>query len=846
MVPSVLYQTQQKLKKAKHKKKKHSSHKHLAHANDDTHSIKSTSTASTHSNQSQPQPVHEFQLENTQTPPPPTPSVEISEPTGSSSQIPQHLYPRLNLHEPSIHQLSRNNSSNSLSSNIATKFNQMNPSNPNSPIPPNYSSFSLPSNPLQSHLLQFQNNQSNPSSTHSLSDQDSVAPDNNSVVPPIRNSDDIQRHGSEHSFQSASSTASSYPFRRNSSLVSSTSIPSTNIKNSPSTPSRFSRRLSSPFLHEKKHHYQPLSQPQHSSISQLKSPLPSPLEQVSSLSQKPASVPSLASVGDQSYFNSKVPQFKPMVDLLGLNTLESLQRNFFTPSFQIFRYNNYLDILSDHLRSDPINFASVRYHSISKFIRRHYVTSKEKLDFERFVARSDDIRSYEALLAYELLVTRTFVRELIRLDTDSSSKQTIVSCEELVQDNVTNYVRFILNLPSLEVLGVDQNQLTEVEKTHYRFKHVFTLIQNGLHNLKKEDSGDELTNSTNGVKLLLQSITKVSYEFILLEKYQIHIMGKLNNNFVLESRVVKKLFNSYYINVALKNYESIKVLFFNNHFSAQYSWYMAITIPFIRIFETNINSEEKRFINDSAAYQENLAKQPKTSFKELDFDLYNSYFNHLNFKNNFEYYKSLSSKKLVDIHRLIDKKSQSKLDDPLVNLSHKPMNFEYYTKSLATIESETFHVIQSRDLILQLSLSNYKVVIAEFYRILKKGGILEIPMIRVGIDNLKQLSLIVNKKSFPDRTHFFDIDLLTKFNIIPKFMEALFTELNLLFGSNNIKYSLLLLNTSNEVYRYLIKHVGLSLYEIFGNIDAFCEKNEDDSTEDNGLHYFFYIRAEKN
>lgn len=817
MVPTVLYQTQQKLKKAKYKKKKHKHH------SDDNQSMKSVSTGSSHSNQSQP--VHEFLID---TPLPPPPTVEVNVPTGSPSQP----LTRMNLYDG---QLSRNNSSTSLSSNIATKFNQMNASDPNSPIPSNLSTFNQ-TNPLQSHLLSLKHNHSNHSFTHSLSDQDSIAPDNNSILPPIKNPEDIQRHGSELSFQSNSSTSSVYPFRRNSSLVSSTSVPSNNSKISPSTPSRFSRRLSSPFLHDKKSHQQ---QP----ASLLKSPLSSPLEQVNAppgLKKSPA-----APSEGQNYFSSKIPQFKPLTDLEGLNTLDSLRQNFFTPSFQIFRYNNYLDILADHLRSDPINFASVRYHSISKFTRRHYLTSVEKANFESFLHRSDDIRSYEALLAYELLVTRSFIRELIRLDTESSPKQTTVSCEELVQDNFTNYIRFILNLPTLEALGVDQNELTEVEKTHYRIKHVFTLIQKGLHNLKKEDSGDELTNVSNSVKLLLQSITKVSYEFILLEKYHIHILCKLNNNFILESRVVKKLFNSYYINVALKNFESIKVLFYNNHFSAQYAWYMAVTIPFIRVFESNINSEDKKLINDSDAYQEHLSKQPKVSFKQLDAELFSNYFNYLNFKNNFDYYKGLSSKTLVEMHRLIDK-LQTKSQATHESLSHKPMNFQYYTKSLSTIESETFHVIQSRDLIFQLSPSNYKVVLAEFYRILKKGGILELPVVRVGVDNLKELSQIANKKSFPDRAKFFDIDLLTKFDIIPKFLETLFSELNHLFGPNNIKYSLVLLNTSNEVYHYLIKHAGLSLYEIFDSIDAFCEKSQDELVEDVGLHYYFHIRAEKN
>lgn len=820
MVPTVLYQTQQKLKKknVKHKKKK----KHPA-SNDDTTSLKSSSTDSTvpSLNHDIPEGVstpttsmdtHEEIVPDHKpivVPHPKTPLLALTNLAQSPQPKPESLRSSINKSQESLHR--PDFSKHPLDPQLLRSPARAEPS-PSSPILNNYHQFQINQQQLHATLTQRK------------PDEDYFDPED--------------RHNSVLSIHSGSSAPS---FRRNSSLTSATSF-----TNQPKpSPLRFARRLSSPFLHDKKQPNRP---------SPLLSPHEEPKKDVvfkpAYTDKSPLATDSDVTPTPDNYFSHKLPQFKPLTRLDELNSLELLTKTLYAPAFQVFRYNNYLDIVSGHIRSDPVNFANIRYHSLLKFIHRHRNTGELKhLHDTGELVLGDDIRTYESLLAYELLSTRTFLREYIRIGSMSGSKVPLVSCEELVQVNFTNYIRYILSLPEME----DTSQLSDLDRDHYRIKHIFTAIQEGLTNVKREENGVELIDATYSQNLLLQSIAKVSYEFILLEVYHIHILDKLNNNSIIESRIARRLFNLFFLNLALKNFESIKVLHYNSFFSAQYGWFLALTTPFVRVIEANIYSEEAHLVNNPekySHYRNLLTDADMKHYHDLDHHLHEHFFKNLDIKNDFDHFKELTPKKLVDLHKAIDTKAAGTKGDP-APLRHKPQNFEFYSGSLAQLQLETFHAIQLRDLLIQLTPTNFRTVLSEFYRILKKGGTLEVPLLKLGIGKLSQLPLTRNNSSVSNNSHYLDIDLLAKYDMVPNFTSELLDSLHQLFGSKNIKFSLVLLSSSSEVHRFLVEHAGLCVYEIFGDLDAYCLRyNQDESfsprPEDLALSYFFYIRAEKN
>lgn len=545
-----------------------------------------------------------------------------------------------------------------------------------------------------------------------------------------------------------------------------------------------------------------------------------------------------------------VKKFVPITDLSILNSDESIGDHFYNPAFMRQRYNNYLNMLSDHYLSDPINFATVREHSLLKFLSRHKVSRMERMNGVETKGH-DDVRYYEGLISYVLLQCRTLIRELIRLQSaEDESRGTIITSEELMQSNFINYVRYLVELPAN--LSVFPENLDEAALKHYEFKAFFNEISGALYALKKEGLSDDISSFPADTDLLLQSITKVSYEYILLEKYLIQILVKFNHDFLIESRITKHLFGLYDLNMKLESTESIKVLNFNAYFSSQYSWYLAITIPFVRVIETNVYNEHRSLVEDYDAYQGQLnsASSKKVDFSRLDKNLYSKYFKVLNLKN-YELYVNMSRKELAELQRRIISEHEkcSEPDEGADDLFSqiKPPNFEYYTNSLSTMTSETFHVIQSRDLNFQLNPSNFRVILGEFYRLLKKGGVLELPIFRSGDEYLQTLPE-ATKYAFPDLQTLMSFDIAAKLDLIPHFIETLFNELANLFGPKNVKFSSVLLTPKNEMNRYLIKHTAMSLYEIFGCIDQFCELYGTDFAEDKGsdsFHYYFYIRAEK-
>ncbi|EGW29982.1 uncharacterized protein SPAPADRAFT_144133 [Spathaspora passalidarum NRRL Y-27907] len=547
-----------------------------------------------------------------------------------------------------------------------------------------------------------------------------------------------------------------------------------------------------------------------------------------------------------------IPPFRPFTDLTILNSMKEMEQHMYSPGYQIFRYNNFLYLLSEYHPSDAVNFANVRNHSLLKFITRqkraHEVLQDEKSNIS--TEEHYDVRIYESFLAYELYSSRVFMRQLIK---QASFDHQMYNHEELVQTNISNYIRYLLNLP----VNVNVNELNDVEKKHYEFKALFKRIADALYQMKKDETSDEISNEKEiKTKLLLEAITKVSYEYILLEKYNIEILNKFSDNNILEKRVLKYLFSKFHERVKVHNPESTKLLLFNTFYSVQYGWYLAVACPFVRVFETNVYAEDKDLIANKAAYEEIESKTSKRDFSQSDQMLFDTYFKKLMFSS-FQEYSTMSSEKLIKLLKLIDNQSpkysrmnRHEIPDPSSTFSHKPMNFEYYSDGLATIESNSFDMIDSPDLPLQVTVENYKTIIGEFYRILKPGGIFETKSMQFGSRSVVDFLEKHKGGGYPRSWDFDVFNLECFYDVVPQFVEAILKELNFVFGTGNVKFTVLLVCANSEVNNFLIKFSGLKLFELAGKFNDYCSMFEDqgDSSmidKDSSVHFVVHIRARK-
>ncbi|KAF7584419.1 hypothetical protein FOB63_000491 [Clavispora lusitaniae] len=536
--------------------------------------------------------------------------------------------------------------------------------------------------------------------------------------------------------------------------------------------------------------------------------------------------------------NFEVPPFQLITDLSILNDDVIAKKNFFNPSILDKRFHNYLNWLSEYQSSDPLNFAAVRAESMMKLIKRHGTNYFQKASGDGS-NHIEDTRYYEGLLAYEAMQCRSFIKDLLYLDSKKNShKEPLIFNETLIQLNFANYVWYLLRLPNISLN--DSKQLDEIISKHYHFKAAFGEVKDALYNLNMESYSGDILNSTAGANLLLQSVTKVANEFMILENYLIHILNKFGGNSLIEHRVTKHLFSLFDLNLKLENTESLKVLHYNMFLSDHYSWNLAINIPFVRVFEMNVHNELKDSVNDMSAYQEQLkSSNKKTTFSNRDKQLFDDYFKNLDLQD-YEQYRSMSGKDFVELQKSASArihKFSSMLDDATIKNHHKPPNFEYYSESLSTIASDTFHVIHCRDAYFQLTQTNYKVVLSEFHRLLKRGGILELPLFIPGesqIDNLREDTLMGVELEAPKP--------------IPNFIFTICDELYLLFGAKNVKYAEVLLSPQNMISNFWINHVNFLTNDAYGDVNAFCAKHQSDqilSPNTKECHYFYYIRAEK-
>lgn len=540
----------------------------------------------------------------------------------------------------------------------------------------------------------------------------------------------------------------------------------------------------------------------------------------------------------------EIPQFEPITNLSVMNDAHLLKRSFFNPAFLLTRYQGFLQILAEHHLGDPVNFAAVREQSLAKFTNRHLLSKLEKGE-TRSIRLNGDSSYYEGLISFELLKCRKFLRRLISTHSSGPATGSCIPCEELLQLNFINYIRYLSRLP--DVLPVSPEGLDEISAQHYLFRSFFFKMSSALYSLKKEGYSEDIASPVSEFDILVESISKVSHEYIILEKYAIQILAKLNKDSIVDKRICDHLFSLFDLNMKLEKTESLKVLNFNSYFSSQYSWYLAITMPFVRVLETNVNGEIS--LGDVKAGGRSPCDLGKTSFKESDQFLYHQYFSRLDLKD-CELYRQKSRRELVELQKLeyvaMDPNSVLGESDTSVLSQFKPPNFEYLSGSLLQLESESFHVIHSRDLGLQLTPLNYRYLLGEFYRILKKGGILELPLLKSGHCNTDNQGKSI-KADLPELLDLVNLEATSPSNIIGTFLQTLLAELSRLFAAKNVSFTPVLLNKASSMSRFLIEHTNFSLHEIIGDLDGYCSRLADSKKSDDELrqHFLIYIRAEK-
>lgn len=548
-----------------------------------------------------------------------------------------------------------------------------------------------------------------------------------------------------------------------------------------------------------------------------------------------------------------LPPFKANIDLTVYNNRDALERNFVAPNYQVFRYNSFLDLLNECESADAISISSIRFHLLMKFISKQknakeFLSQGNKLSF----GSSYGLMMADSVLAYHLYgPMRSVLRELIKI---CSNNQAWRNHEELVQCNFINFVRYVAALPD----NVNVAELNDIEKKIYKFKEVFSQTANAMYLLKKEQSPD--SNSADivqyRIKLLIEAITKVAYEYLLLEKYRLDITTKYHNNHLIDKRILKKLFYRYETNVRSKNLDNVKVLLFNSSNLIQYAWYMSLSMPFLRVIETHVYTEDRNLIENLDQYRNVELATPKLDFTESDQELFDTYMKKLAFKSYGEFEKT-SMDKLVKLHRSIDNQSpkyakinRHEMPDPATNFSFKPMNFEYYNSSLATFPNESFDAVLSPDLAIQSTVKTYKTLLSEFYRILKPGGTLIIDCLQYGAKNIHEFSKRFKNGEFPETLENEDFGVLKFFDTIPRFTETILKELNVIFGKGNVQFNISLLSSALDVNGFTIKFVGMRLFEVVGRFDEYCdsftEVGETFKSELlDSIHFSIHIRAVK-
>lgn len=535
-----------------------------------------------------------------------------------------------------------------------------------------------------------------------------------------------------------------------------------------------------------------------------------------------------------------IPKFVPFTELTCLNSKEALRTVFINPSFAEQRFNTFLNDLEDHHVNDAINFAAIRNQSLAKFVKRQRASKNYWLTTNT-IEQGKDLCYYEDLLSFELLRCREFLRNLIRQKAALNRAKNFDHVpEELIQGNFINYVRFLVSLPDIseELLA----QLEFEQRKHFEFKRFFDEVSDALYAIKKIGFDDELSVPSSRLDILIRMIVKTSHEFILLEKYNIQILAKLANNHLIESRTTKDLFQKYQVCLQSTRMHSVKVLVFNTYFSANYSWYLAVTTPFVRVFETG-SFNESMFLADNASSHTLSSTQysKDETFGKSDIPLYQEFYQKLHLKD-FSAFCKLSRKDLCKFQKMVAEHSERGEDAAPT----KPINFEYIDGPMSTIALETFQVIQCRDFQLQAPSVAFEQALLQFHRILRHGGILEIPfLVPAGTRPAKRDQ--TTECSFSN-TSFTECESQCGKPYVVQ-LEKLLGSIYNLFGPHSVKFSTILLTTKNELNEFLIKHSRMTEYEMSGRFEDFTEFSGDVETSSGEIlhevHCMYYVKATK-
>ncbi|CAH2350079.1 hypothetical protein CLIB1423_01S01948 [[Candida] railenensis] len=635
---------------------------------------------------------------------------------------------------------------------------------------------------------------------------------------------------------------------------------------------RFSRKMSSSFLGPQQ---EPGNQSLHSTRSSVTSTASPPVVESPKSAQQSIFKSSFteptpsntvipdqhASSGSKIVLETKLRPFIPIIDLEVVNTPKSLLSKMSNPYFQAVRYREFLSTFRGTHVTDPNIFSNVRYNSVVRFIKRiHPIDSAAEPGSQ--AALQDNISRNESLLSNEAFQLRIYLRKMIRkYSATVPPHNIIISHEELVQVNFTNFLRYVLALP--DISAVPSDQLTEEIRGHYYFKERFSKIQEDLYRLKKEELGEEGSSlMINSTENFLQFIRRLSFEYFHLEKYFIQILCQIDGNHIIEPRTLEKLFNKHCkalrstkirledpILTPERKFSSVKVLHYNTYYSSILSWHMAVSTPFANVYEMNCYSEDPTLICDIDKYyghHEKFHKHYHSSFHDSEEKPYEQYFKKIDFQNDFSKFRSFTPEKLVALQEKVV--GQVRVDGLEIddNFNHKPKNFQFYSKSLSTIPDETFDLIQCRDTLLQFTEKNYKVILREFFRILVKGGRLEFPLVQLGADTLDRFINTDGNRNLKN-VHLQPLENETLFDVMPNLTAETLRELNNIFGEGNVRYGFMLLNTGSDVIMYMLRFTQLKLFEMHGRLDEFKVETQADGSEreDGGLHYYLLLVAEK-
>lgn len=602
----------------------------------------------------------------------------------------------------------------------------------------------------------------------------------------------------------------------------------------------------------------------------------------------PASAPSTVSAPNVAA-GIVPPPFRVLTSLAPLNTFASARQVLLTPAYQVQRYHSFLEGLSEFHVSDPIIFANVRKNSLYRFLRRvHPAADAGDLVPSGAGALQQSIVISELALTVASFSLRHTIRQMIHEALAAAPRRSaIVAHEELTQANFTNYIRYLLTLPPRSQTAAAAFEDAALAR-HYHYKEVYRRIQDELYQLRKAELGgapadDGAVNSTD---LFILAVQKILLEFILLEKYVIQIVCKFGGNHLIEARLLERLFRLHAKRAERARaagerataersegerpaFRLTKILNYNTFFSAVLSWHLAVLSPFVDVFEMNSYGEDPDAITNLPRYLEArgggaaAARACPISSPQREQELYNDYFSHLDF-GDFAVFKEHSPERLARVQTKVQEAAAAAAGPASsagaaggsagssspraatagtggdASSPHKPPNFHYYDGPLSTIPDETFDYIQSRDFFVQVHESSHAVVLRELWRVLARGGTLEIAAIQVGGPNLK--AFLASQDG-----GVCDIDIPNKSNLLAGFVKTILAELDAIFGAGHVRFGFVLINTANDVNMYAITYAFVKLYELAGRIEDFRINTDDDGPEaaDDGIHYYIKIVAEK-